>query len=194
MNATQAILKIRALFEDLPPVELPTDQVKLESVEYSLQDGTKVMIDKLEVGGMLANSDGSPVKAGEVILADGTSIQIDEKGSIIEIASPAEDMMPEEMPAEGMKSDNKMAELAAEFQAKIDILTFQKDELELKLKSLEEKSKQGFSQVLNLITDIAKVPSVDPIAKPQSFKYEETKDIKFERLEKYRQAILNNKN
>ena len=191
MNAQEAILKIRALFDDGQVAEAPAE-VNLEAVEYSLMDGTKVMIDKLEVGGTVVLSDGNAAPQGEHILADGTSIQVDEAGVIIEIASPAEDMQPEEMPVEEMK--NKMDELAAEFQAKVDILNFEKEELQTKLKDLTEKTTQGFSQVLSLIEDMAKVPSADPIAKPNSFKYQDTKDLRYERMEKYRNAILNNKN
>ena len=191
MNAQEAILKIRALFDDGQVAEAPAE-VNLEAVEYSLMDGTKVMIDKLEIGGTVVLSDGNAAPQGEHILADGTSIQVDEAGVIIEIASPAEDMIPEEMPVEEMKK--KMDELAAEFQAKVDILNFEKEELQTKLKDLTEKTTQGFSQVLSLIEDMAKVPSADPIAKPNSFKYQDTKDLRYERMEKYRNAILNNKN
>lgn len=191
MNAQEAILKIRALFDDGQVAEAPAE-VNLEAVEYSLMDGTKVMIDKLEIGGTVVLSDGNAAPQGEHILADGTSIQVDEAGVIIEIASPAEDMQPEEMPVEEM--EKKMDELAAEFQAKVDILNFEKEELQTKLKDLTEKTTQGFSQVLSLIEDMAKVPSADPIAKPNSFKYQDTKDLRYERMEKYRNAILNNKN
>ena len=193
MNAQEAILKIRALFEDAQvPVEEPkAEQTKLEAIEYSLMDGTKVMIDKLEVGGTVVLADGSAAPKGEHILADGTSMQVDEAGVILEIASPAEDMQPEEMPVDQMKK--KMDDYAAEFEAKIDILNFEKEELQTKLKDLTDKTSQGFSQVLSLIEDMAKVPSADPIAKPNSFKYQDTKDIRYERMEKYRQAILNNK-
>ena len=191
MNAQEAILKIRALFDDGQVAEAPAE-VNLEAVEYSLMDGTKVMIDKLEVGGTVVLSDGNAAPQGEHILADGTSIQVDEAGVILEIASPAEDMQPEEMPVEEM--EKKMDELAAEFQAKVDILNFEKEELQTKLKDLTEKTTQGFSQVLSLIEDMAKVPSADPIAKPNSFKYQDTKDLRYERMEKYRNAILNNKN
>lgn len=191
MNAQEAILKIRALFDDGQVAEAPAE-VNLEAVEYSLMDGTKVMIDKLEIGGTVVLSDGSAAPQGEHILADGTSIQVDEAGVIIEIASPAEDIESEEMPVEEM--EKKMDELAAEFQAKVDILNFEKEELQTKLKDLTEKTTQGFSQVLSLIEDMAKVPSADPIAKPNSFKYQDTKDLRYERMEKYRNAILNNKN
>jgi len=198
MNAQEAILKIRALFEDAQVAESKAEEpkdvpAKLEAIEYSLEDGSKVMIDKLEIGGIVAYSDGSAIAAGEIKLADGTSIQIDDQGVIIEIASPAEDMVPEEAPAEDMQQE-KMAELQAEFQAKIDILNFEKEELQNKLKALTEKTSQGFTQVLNLISDMSKVPTADPIAKPNSFKYQDTKDLRYERMEKYRNAILNNKN
>jgi hypothetical protein len=193
MNVQEGILKIRALFEDMPSDIVPAQDTKLEAIEYSLEDGSKVMIDKLEVGGLVTLADGSAAPQGEHILADGTSIQVDDKGSIIEIESPEEDMIPEEAPAEDMQKE-KMAELQAEFQAKIDILQLEKELLNEKLKSLTEKTTQGFSQVLSLIEDMAKLPTADPIEVKQTFKFEKTNDLKFERLEKYRNAILNNKN
>jgi hypothetical protein len=68
------------------------------------------------------------------------------------------------------------------------------ESLKAKLSEVEKKAAQGFSQVIELIEEIAKVPQADPIEKTQSFKFESTKDIKFDRLAKYRNAILNNKN
>lgn len=200
MNAQQAILKIKEIFGDYPmeapkdaPVQ-PKEQVaKMESIEYTLEDGSKIMCTKLEVGGMVTLADGTIPAMGEYKLADGTSIQIDEAGSILEIASPAEDAAPEEAPAEDMAKE-KIAELQAEFQAKIDILQLEKDVLNDKLKSLTEKTSQGFAHVLEAIQDLSKMPTADPISAPQSFKFEKTSDIKYERLTKYRNAILNNKN
>ncbi len=49
MNLGEAILKIRALFEDMPE-PMPQDEEKEEKVmmaEYVLEDGTKVMISSL---------------------------------------------------------------------------------------------------------------------------------------------------
>jgi hypothetical protein len=54
--------------------------------------------------------------------------------------------------------------------------------------------KEGFSLVVSMMEEFSKVPSVDPIASTKSFKFESTNDIKAERLNKYRNAILNNKN
>ena len=60
---------------------------------------------------------------------------------------------------------------------------------------LEKKVKQGFAQVAELIEALSNTPSADPIQKPNSFNsFINTSDIKGQRLEKYRQAILNIKN
>ena len=72
MNAQEAILKIKALFEDnVAPVEVEAEvapiveETKVEMAEYSLMDGTKVEISALEVGGTVLLADGTPAPAGE---------------------------------------------------------------------------------------------------------------------------------
>ncbi len=88
MNPKEAILKIRALFEDMPePMpqeEEKVDEVKVEMAEYVLADGTKVMISALEVGGEVVLEDGSPAPDAEHKLADGQVI-VTEGGKIKEI-------------------------------------------------------------------------------------------------------------
>ncbi len=190
MNPKEAILKIRALFEDMPQEEQPQ---KVELAEYALKDGTKVMISSLEAGGEVKLEDGSPAPDGEHELADGQVIVVE--GGMIKEVKPAEQEPSVEVEVEAEKKmDEKMEELAAEFQSKIDALIAEKSELEAKIKMVESKAAQGFAEVISLIEDMAKVPQADPIEKPVSFKFEATKDIKFERLSKYRNAILNNKN
>ena len=78
--------------------EVPAEPVvtKVEMAEYSLADGTKVMISALEIGGKVEMADGTPAPQGEHQLMDGTIIQVDELGIIIEIASPKEDVIEEE--------------------------------------------------------------------------------------------------
>tara|TARA_R110000868_G_scaffold140824_2_gene356820 strand:+ start:277 stop:879 length:603 start_codon:yes stop_codon:yes gene_type:complete len=200
MNAKDAILKIRALFEDMPVVEAPKEdmpkETKIEMAEYSLMDGTKVFISELAVGGIVTLEDGSFAPMGEHTLADGTSIQLDDKGAIIEIASPAEDVVPEEVIVEDMskKQDAKMAEMSAAYDEKINQLLQANTELVEKIKDIEAKNKEGFKLVVEMMEEFGKVPSADPIEAPKSYKFEQTKDIKFDRLNKYRNAILNNKN
>lgn len=195
MNPKEAILKIKALFEDMPKVEAPVEEVKsVEFADYVLADGSKVQISSLEIGGEVKDADGNALPDGEYKLADGTSVTVS-VGKISEIASPEEDKMPEEAPEDmGKTMDKKMEEMTAEFQSKISDMEILNAALMAKIEALENKSKEGFSQVVELIEEMTKVPQADPIEKPQTFKFEATKDIKFERLNKYRNAILNNKN
>jgi hypothetical protein len=192
MNAKEAILKIRALFEDMPQEEKPVEEAKQDFAEYQLADGTKVMISSLEVGGEVKLEDGSFAPDGDHQLADGSQISVlDGKITEIEAAEKPEADMPE---VEVEAKDKKIEEMAAEFAAKISELNGLIEALNEKVSSIEDKSKQGFSQVVDLIEEVTKMPQADPIEKPQSFKFEATKDIKFERLNKYRHAILNSKN
>jgi hypothetical protein len=187
MNPKEAILKIRALFEDMPepiPEEEKVDEVKVEMAEYVLEDGTKVMISSLEVGGEVVLEDGSPAPDAEHKLADGQVI-VTEGGKITEI-KVGEEPVEIEIEAGNKKMD--------EMEAKLSALEVENESLKAKLSEVERKAAQGFSQVIELIEEIAKVPQADPIEKTQSFKFESTKDIKFDRLAKYRNAILNNKN
>jgi len=78
MNAQEAILKIKALFEDnVAPVEVEAEvapmveETKVEMAEYSLMDGTKVEISALEIGGSVTLADGSVAPMGEHELMDG---------------------------------------------------------------------------------------------------------------------------
>lgn len=193
MNAQEAILKIKALFDDnvtpleaAAPMVAPVEKVKM--AEYSLMDGTMVEISALEVGGEVKMTDGTPAPQGEHILADGTSIQVDELGVIIEIASPKEDIV-EEIPSEGMTPSIPTAPVAA-----IANLEAQLAEANNKIVGLEVKVKAGFAQVAELIEALSIQPTADPIQKPNNFNaYISTNDIKHERLEKYRNAILNKK-
>ena len=194
MNAKDAIMQIRALFEDMPPVveptEAPAQEVPVTFAEYSLMDGTKVMISELVVGGEVTLADGTLAPMGEHQLADGTTIQLDELGKIIEIASPKEDLMPEEVaPVEadmGKKLDQQMAD-------EIAALVSENQNLKTQVAQLETKVKNGFSQVAELIEALTKTPNAEPIAQPkQNFGSNvTTHDMKYDRIEKFRNALLN---
>jgi hypothetical protein len=200
MTTKEAIQQIRALFEDVPqvaPQEAPVapmvepiapEVTKVEMAEYSLADGTKVMISALEVGGKVELADGTPAPQGEHQLMDGTSIQVDELGIIIEIASPKEDVMPEEpvAPAAPVAPAQDTTAMAEMFAA-------QKEELEKKIAELENKVKQGFAQVAELVEALSNTPMSEPTQKSANAfqSYVSNNDTKYERLEKYRNAILN---
>ena len=193
MNPKEALLQIRALFEDMPQVAQPVEPVtpevtKVEMAEYSLADGTKVMISALEIGGKVEMEDGTPAPMGEHQLMDGTSIQVDETGTIIEIASPKEDIVEEEpvAPAAPIAPAQDTTAMVAE-------LRDQKIQLETKIAELESKVKQGFAQVAELVEALSNTPTAEPTQKAANAfqSYVSTKDTKYERLEKYRNAILN---
>jgi hypothetical protein len=202
MNAQEAILKIKALFEDnVAPVEVEAEvapmieETKVEMAEYSLMDGTKVEISALEIGGSVTLADGTTAPMGEHELMDGTEITLDENGIIIAIESKVEEVLPEvDTEVEASKEeDKKMAEMAEQFEAKFAELIEAKEAAELRVLELENKVKQGFAQVAELIEALSNTPSADPIQKPNGFsEFVSNKDIKEERLSKYRQALLNN--
>lgn len=203
MNAQEAILKLKAMFVD---IEAPVEEVKaeetpvveetkVEMAEYSLMDGTKVEISALEIGGTVLLADGTPAPAGEHQLMDGTQIQLDENGIIVEISAKTEDATSEpDTEVEAKKEeDKKMQEMAEQFEAKFAELVEAKIAAEKRVEELESKIKQGFAQVADLIEALSNTPAVDPIQRPNSFEsFTTTKDMKELRLEKYRNALLNN--
>jgi uncharacterized protein YuzE len=194
MNAKDAIMQIRALFEDMPqveapaPAEAPIEEVPVTFAEYSLMDGTKVMISELAIGGVVTLADGTPAPTGEHQLADGTQIELDENAKIISIeTNEAEAKEAEEVPAElGNKIDEKMADEIANLVA-------ENEGLKTQVAQLEAKVKNGFSQVAELIEALTKTPNAEPIAQPkQTFGSNvTTKDMKYERIAKFRNALLN---
>jgi len=143
MNAKDAIMQIRALFEDMPmvdapaPAPAPIEEVPVTFAEYSLIDGTKVMISELAIGGQVTLEDGSPAPMGEHQLADGTKIVLDEAAKILSIETPeAEAKEAEEVPAElGNKIDEKMADEIAKLVAENEGLKTQVAQLEAKVKN-----------------------------------------------------------
>jgi len=194
MNAKDAIMQIRALFEDMPqveapaPIEAPIEEVPVTFAEYSLMDGTKVMISELAIGGQVTLADGSPAPMGEHQLADGTQIELDETAKIVSIETPeAEAEIAEETPAEmGNKIDEKMAD-------EIAALVSENENLKSQVAQLEAKVKNGFSQVAELIEALTKTPNAEPIAQPKNnfSSNVNTKDMKYERIAKFRNALLN---
>ena len=200
MNTKEALMQIRALFEDMPQVVEPmvpvapvaAEVTKVEMAEYSLVDGTKVMISALEIGGMVEMADGTPAPMGEHQLMDGTSIQVDELGAIVEISSPKEDIIVEEPVAPAapvppaQDTDAMIAELKNDYEKK-------KMELDAKIAELESKVKNGFAQVAELVQALSNTPTAEPTQKASNAfqSYVSTNDSKYERLEKYRNTILN---
>lgn len=197
MNPKEALKQIRALFEEMPQVVEPvvaaeSAVTKVEMAEYSLVDGTKVEISALEIGGTVQMADGTPAPMGEHQLMDGTSITVDETGTIVEVSSPKEDVIVEEpvAPAAPVPPAQDTQAMAEEIKAEF---AEQKSQLEAKIAELESKVKQGFAQVAELVEALSNTPTAEPTQKAANAfqSYVTTSDSKYERLEKYRNAILN---
>ena len=86
----------------------------------------------------------------------------------------------------GKKMDEKMAD-------EIAALVSENENLKSQVAQLEAKVKNGFSQVAELIEALTKTPNAEPIAQPkQTFGSNvTTKDMKYERIAKFRNALLN---
>ena len=87
--------KVKLFFNDLvnpAPVLAAAPDAPALPTEYELKDGGKVMIDKLEVGGVVM-IDGNPSLPGDVELVDGTKITISDNGvisALVTAEAPAE--------------------------------------------------------------------------------------------------------
>lgn len=179
MDAKTILKNIKALFSELPaepvapaPVQEP---VQVEMKEYSLADGTKVMLDKLEIGGMVTIND-LPAPVGEHLLADGTKITLDEAGVIVEIeaAEPAEVVAPVE---------------AAAPVAPVQMKDARVDALQAEVKKL----KDGFAQMVSLVEALTETPSDEPI-EPQKTQFGEVIEAKKNRYKAIQEVLAKHKN
>ena len=200
MNPKEALKQIKALFEDMPQVVEPVapeapaapEVTKVEMAEYSLVDGTKIMISELKIGGKVELADGTPAPQGEHQLIDGTSITVDELGVIVEIETPKADVVEVE-PVAPAAPVEPAQDTTAMIQELKDDYENKKMELDAKIAELESKVKQGFAQVAELVEALSNTPTAEPTQKSANAfqSYVTTNDSKYERLEKYRNAILN---
>jgi len=166
------------------PIELLQEVKKLVFQEetmpapsYSLEDGTKVMIDKLEVGGIVTLEDGTPAPAGEHTLADGSKVVLAEGGVIAEIM-PKEvedkveieiDSKKEEEKQEGEMMKKKLEEMEGKFSAyDASFSALQADYNTLK-ESFSKQS-EAMQGLIQLVDTLVNVPSQEPAEVPNSFK------------------------
>jgi hypothetical protein len=176
MTVNEAIDKIKVLLNTQEgSVVTPDVPTAMNFDTYDLMDGSKIDLSSLEIGAdaMLVDTTGNSVVCpdAEYELADGTSIVVT-GGKISEIALPSSDAiegetpgteMPGQMPGMKMSADKfEAVELGiSELKAKNDAL---KAELEL----IEGKFNIAISQILDLVSDIAKAPSAEPTQIPKS--------------------------
>ena len=166
------------------PIELLQEVKKLVFQEetapvpaYSLEDGTKIMIDKLEVGGVVTLEDGTPAPAGEHTLADGTKILLGEGGVIAEIMpKDVEDKVEIEIESaedakkkEEEEMKKKIAEMEGKFSAYEASFSDLKNDYD-GLKSAFAKQSEAMQGLINLVDTLVNVPSQAPAEVPNNFK------------------------
>ena len=174
MTPLEALLQIKQMFAEMPPVaapsEAPSVEIEIEPAapeykEYVLKSGAKIKIDKLEVGGkvMLVDDMGneSPAPAGEHELADGTVITLDENSVILDVVSPVK-----ETPAVEPQVD-LAAQKIAELEAQIEELKKDKKGMEVKMAEVESKFSQAISELSDVVIGLINTPSADSTEKPK---------------------------
>lgn len=166
MEAKEILTKIKQLFADLtapvaaaepaaPEVAMPT--------EYELKDGGKVMIDKLEVGGIVM-VDGAAALPGDLELADGTKLTVADNGVISEMV--AAEVIPDEIPVvEDMGAKFTAFEIATNEKFANYASKFEAQEIQLgKMTTQLNKANKVIEQLLTLSQLIVDAPAAAPDA------------------------------
>jgi len=183
MTAQEALLKIKAMFAEAQPEVVAPEVAVSNFAEYVLADGTKVMVDKLEVGGKVTIVDEqgneTPAPQGEHTLADGTVIVVDEAGLILEIKTPqveAPETPEAEVEVEAMKKK------VAEMEAQIEEMKKGKAMMESKLSENAEKFSKAISELTDVVIELTKTPSVQPTQPKEANKHFESKNDRIARF------------
>lgn len=185
MTAKEALTQIKALFAENNEPEAPSTPPVEQFKEYTLADGAKVMIDKLEIGGKVTvmGPDGNPIPApvGDHILADGQVITLDEAGIITQLATPEVEVEVETAKVDEDKEE--MKKKIAEMEAKIEEMgKGYKEKMNAQFAEISEmvkKSEDKMVALKNVLEEFFNAPSADPIA-PE--KFHSSKDEKIARF------------
>jgi hypothetical protein len=187
------------------PIELLQEVKKLVFQEetipapaYSLMDGTKVLIDKLEVGGVVTLEDGTPAPAGSHTLADGTEVILAEGGVIAEIkAKEVEDDKVEieiESGSDMKDKEEEKAKMTAKFQ-EIESRIAASEQSFSALQSDYEGLKAAFGKqseamqgLIQLVDTLVNVPSQAPAEVPNTFK-KHSASTKEDKIRSYSQFV-----
>lgn len=162
MTTIEALNKIKAMFAEMPQEVAPSvEPVSIEYKEYVLKDGTKVKIDKMEVGGSVKIVDEmgneAPAPVGEHELADGSKIVVDESGMITEIKNL--EMEPVIEVEDKKVEEDMVAKKMEELKAEIDNLKKKKKEEEMRIAQFENKFSKALTDLTDIIVGLASVPS-----------------------------------
>ncbi len=180
MSPIDFVNKVKELFNEAP---IATES-QVEFVEYTLENGTTINIDKYEVGGVVTLADGTLAPMGEHILADKSVIVVDENGVIVEIKTPeVEEEMPEvdaeqELKEKIAKLEEELAATKGQFEAQNAQFAKQEDIVN----AMYSKFEAAIKDLASAIEGLANTATADPIDSPASFQKIEKKNEKISRF------------
>jgi hypothetical protein len=158
MEAKEILQKVKQYFNELAAA--PEVAPMAEATEYELKDGGKVMIDKLEVGGIVM-IDGNAALPGEAELVDGSKMTIGDNGVItaIEVAMP-EEVAPvmEDMGTKFAAFETLTSEKFANYEIKFSAYEQRFADYEVKMK----KANKVIDELLKLSTLLVEAPVQAP--------------------------------
>jgi len=158
MEAKEILQKVKQYFNELAAA--PEVDKMIEATEYELKDGGKVMIDKLEVGGIVM-IDGNAALPGEAELVDGSKMTIGDNGVItaIEVAMP-EEVAPvmEDMGTKFAAFETLTSEKFANYEIKFSAYEQRFADYEVKMK----KANKVIDELLKLSTLLVEAPVQAP--------------------------------
>ena len=171
MTVNEAIDKIKVLLNTQEgSVVAPEVPTAMNFETYDLKDGSKIDLTSLEIGAdaMLVDATGNSAVApdGEYELADGTSIVVT-GGKVTELETPAADVTEGE-PQDEMQPATMSEDKFEAVELGMTELKAENDALKAKLEEMEGKFNAAFSQVLDLVSDLAKAPSAEPTQVPKT--------------------------
>jgi len=160
MEAKEILQKVKQYFNELAAA--PEVDKMIEATEYELKDGGKVMIDKLEVGGVVM-IDGNAALPGEAELVDGSKMTIGDNGVItaIELIKPEEEMIEpivEDMSSKFAAFETLTSEKFANYEIKFSAYEQRFADYEVKMK----KANKVIDELLKLSTLLVEAPSQAP--------------------------------
>ena len=164
MEAKEILQKVKQYFNELAAAP-EVMAAPIEATEYELKDGGKVMIDVLEVGGIVM-IDGSTALPGEAELVDGTKMTIGDNGVItaIELGTgmePAEPMVEpivEDMGTKFAAFETLTSEKFANYEIKFSAYEQRFADYEVKMK----KANKVIDELLKLSTLLVEAPVQAP--------------------------------
>jgi hypothetical protein len=166
MEAKEILQRTKQFFNDLiaapvAPAELAAPTMDMMPKEYELKDGGTVIIDKLEVGGIVL-IDGNNALPGDYELVDGTKMTVADNGAItaITLGTGLEPANPigEDMGTKFAAFESLTAGKFADYETKFSAYEQRFADYEVKMK----KANKVIDELLKLSTLLVEAPTQAP--------------------------------